>query len=164
MITFVGDLNKPLEIAKYLESIGVTYVFGGKDQSLIQSPTCHFSDDLGAISGLDCSGFVGVCLWHMTAGSVNLEGLGSQEQGAWAERMGFKESTPDGLGAGNLYLFMLPCSASSDGIGHVGFVRDGLTAESYGHHGPGSRAWGPESGCWGWQSRCRVWVLRLGEG
>lgn len=161
----VDDLQKPFEIAAYLQGRGVTYVFGGKDQAVINGQI----DNLDAITGLDCSGFAGVCVYHMTGGSVNLESMNSQGQGAWAAGQGYKPSDPDSATNtnGDLYLFMLPSSASSDGIGHVGFVSNSVTAESYGGHGPGSRPWGPNASdgtanpAWGWQEHCSLWILAL---
>lgn len=162
------DLNKPREIALFLEDQGVRYVFGGKDFALLHGRP----DDLESITGLDCSAKVGVDFWHMTGGEVNLEDRNSQAQGAWAAASGFKPSTPEDATnlLGHLYLFMLPSGASHDGIGHVGFVRNCWTAESYGHHGPGTRPWGPTDSelgsmnpSWAWQQHCKVWVIALGS-
>lgn len=144
-------------------------MFGGKEQSLVNGG--GDDNDISTITGLDRSGFVGVCIYHLTDGAVDLENLNSQGQGAWAAAQGFKESTPDEAvnTNGALYLFMLPSSASSDGIGHVGFVRNSATAESYGGHGPGSRPWGQNDAAgngnpaWGWQEHCELWVLNLGD-
>jgi hypothetical protein len=161
----VTDIGKPFEIAAYLESRGVPYVFGGKDSAVLNGQV----DDLDSITGLDCSGFAGVCLYHMTDGAVRLEDQNSQSQGEWAASQGYKESDPSSATNtnGDLYMFMLPSGSSPDGIGHVGFVRNSMTAESYGGHGPGSRPWGlsEEDGSsnpsWGWQSKCKIWVLCL---
>lgn len=160
-IQLPGDINKPADTAKYLESIGCTYVFGGKDQALLQSPTNSIKDDLEAITGIDCSGFVGVVVWHMA--EIDLEMKNSQMIGQWADAQGFKKSTPEAARddrTGNLYLFVLPSTVSGDGIGHTGFAEAGLTAESYGHHGPGQRA---ITAVWDWFKDCEVWVLRLGQ-
>ena len=153
----VDDIDKPFEIAAALEARGVPYVFGGKVQDM--------SEPIDEVGPVDCSGFTGLCMWHMTEGAVKLEGKNSQDQGAWAAEQGFKEDSPEDATNmdGHLYLFMLPSDASSDGIGHVGFVRNSVTAESYGGHGPGSRPWGPDSPSWGWQEHCKTWVLRLGD-
>jgi len=163
----VNDIDKPFEIADYLQGRGVQYSFGGKDTAILNGQV----DNLDSLTGLDCSGFAGVCIYHMTDGSVNLEDQNSQGQGAWAAGQGYKESDPDSATNtnGDLYLFMLPDTASSDGIGHVGFILNSATAESYGSHGPGSRPWGPtddggDNPSWGWQEHCKVWVLALATG
>jgi hypothetical protein len=155
----VVDLGKPREIAEYLQARGVTYRLGGKASDLA---------NLDSIRSIDCSGFRDVCLYHLTGGSVDW-GIGeysSQYVEPW-EMYGFKAVAPTDATNDNgaLYIFELPAGATSDGIGHTGFVRDSLTAESYGGHGPGSRPWGPGHGEWdAWQQHCRLWVLHLGDG
>ena len=153
------DTNKPLEIAQYLESRGVPYVFGGKWPA---------DGDLDAVEGIDCSGEVSLAIFHMTGETVNLMADNSQMDGAWFDGQGYKRSTPIDADnqTGVLYAFVLPSSQSSDGIGHVGTMRNSATAESYGHHGPGSRPWGPMANgvpnpAWAWQQHCLVWVLHL---
>lgn len=161
----VQDPNKPLELAGFFEGRGVRYVFGGKDHAILEGE----QDDLDSITGLDCSGFEGVVWFHMFG--VDLEGQNSQGYTQTAGEYKLKESTPlDAVNAnGALYLFVLPSADSSDGIGHVGNVRNSATAESYGGHGPGSRPWGPvlsngeRNPAWSWQQHCRIWVMSLGQ-
>ena len=154
----INDEDKPFEIADYLEKKGVTYGLGSKDPNLAE---------LDDFTEIDCSGFRDVVLYHMTDGAENW-GVGqynSQYVDPWVNNE-FKESDPlEVTGEDHLYLFMLPGTASSDGIGHTGFVSSNRTAESYGHHGPGSRVWGPTepdgslNPAWGWQEHCRLWLL-----
>jgi hypothetical protein len=155
-LALIADESKPFEIATYLESRGVAYGLGAKDPSLT---------DLDDFTQIDCSGFRDVVLYHMARLDWGVGQYNSQYVEPWIDA-GLKESTPDDVtGSPHLYLFMLPAEASSDGIGHTGFVSSSVTAESYGHHGPGSRCWGPTDGqgnpnpAWDWQKLCRLWLL-----
>jgi len=111
----------------------VKYLYGGKTPSL--------GCDSSAFSVVDCSGFVAWILYRATRGLLALN-MGSQQMREWFQNLGARnvDYQDAAQGApGRLFLgVLLP---SSDGIGHVFLMSDGVTYESHGHFGVDSRKW-----------------------
>ena len=92
---------------------------------------------------VDCSGYSGYCLWHLTGGGCVQAG-GSVQQHEWCVGSGF-EPAPAGDGHkldGALRIAFLPPIGRH--AGHVLLIVDGMTFESHGGVGPASRPWGSE--------------------
>ncbi len=117
-----------------LELQRVPYVWGGKVHPLTRPAT--------EVGGVDCSGFA----QYAVAQSTN-QGLLLPE-GSWEQRDFFEGQDlhkPLYKDAGTLAdanrLFICFIKPGNGHAGHVWFLNDGHTMESYGHHGVGSRHW-----------------------
>ena len=125
---------------------GCRYRLGAKADSLDQQ--------LAEIDHIDCSGFTRI-LVYKACGTVIPDG--SWHQREYLRKSRFKQSTVDAgkLKDGMLRMFVLP-QQPGPGVGrHVGFILNGMTYESYGGNGPGSRAWTGR----GYQAKCEVFVI-----
>jgi len=135
---------------------GCKYKLGAK------APSLDFQ--LASIKQIDCSGFVRLMIYKLTMLSDPFsKGLvipdGSFNQGEWFEKNNFKPSDTESckLLDGKLrLLWMTP--KQGGGVGHIAFVLNGVTYESYGGHGPGSRKFTGKSN---FQKIAKVFVLAL---
>ena len=115
------------------ESAGVKYDFGAK------CPEDHLGKLPIVFSAIDCSGFVRSAVKFASGGKITIPD-GSFQQGDWFAAQGFKKTDPANcaLNAGHLRI-CVHHPDRLDGTGHIWFVINGKTLESYGEHGPGSR-------------------------
>jgi hypothetical protein len=107
---------------------GCKYKLGAKASSL--------DVQLSDVREIDCSGFIRLILHKCGVKFPD----GSYTQGKWLEDNHFKPTTTDAckLKDGVLRIaWMLP--KDGGGIGHIAFVLNGKTYESWGGHGVGSR-------------------------
>lgn len=124
------NLDKFLDLHKALD--GVKYKLGGKASPLSRTPS--------AIQNIDCSGYVRYMLYHCAGGLMIPDGSWNQRD--CCERSGLEEvpyKTDAMVGAGTLYLaFATPHTNGVGKVGHVWFVYNGKTYESYSSKGVGS--------------------------
>jgi hypothetical protein len=128
----------------HCEDAGTGYLMGAKaDEPFSWPPRWH--DEAGqSVNGVDCSGFFRYSTWFATHGQVTPPD-GTSQIKPWLDRMGFKRHPGSdydavcGLKDGHLRVCI---TEREDGhpYGHVWEDRDGLTEESYGGNGPGSRS------------------------
>jgi cell wall-associated NlpC family hydrolase len=133
-------MNLPLDIALFMEVFdhlcihGTTYKLGAKAPSL--------SCDTSLVSAIDCSGFVRYLLARASRQGLVIPD-GSVNQHQWCREQGFPKVAyggPSIATSKRLYLaFIEPVYEVRPG--HVWFVYQGHTMESYGGQGVGSRAW-----------------------
>lgn len=136
-------------LTKKLENLGCKYKLGAKASSI----DAQFAD----IRAIDCSGFTRLIV-RRCGGPVIPDGSAMQLN--WLVDNHFKPSSVEyaKLHDDILRMFVLP-QQPGKGVGrHVGFVLNGMTYESYGGHGPGSRPWTGK----GYQAKCRVFVVAKG--
>ena len=139
----------PLDLGKldgYLsrcEWRGVGYELGAKAHDLLAIPPDY--------TVIDCSGWVRAAVAVATEGwdvgptaSVKRPALllpdGSVNQHDWCDQAGLKKSTPAALLLPDPWVriaFLVPSPQHK--IGHVFLCHRGMTRESWGGHGPGSR-------------------------
>ena len=144
-MTLTLDAQKVVDLSDSMVAEHLPYKLGGKiDPLSLQAFEVHEH----GIAGVDCSGFVRWLLYH-ALGQPPVFGLpdGSVQQHEWVQAQGF---TPCDAKDGHLLddvtrIAFLPPEATTEGIGHVLITLNGVTHESYGHHGPGSREWGSEA-------------------
>ena len=126
-------------LAGYLracEARGVGYGLGRKaddhGRDLLQNPPRY--------AEIDCSGWVRAAVGVAAKGRLILPD-GSVCQNDWCGRHGLKRSDAEALHLrdGLTRIAFIRASAAHP-VGHVYLARDGRTLESYGGHGPGSRA------------------------
>lgn len=100
--------------------------------------------DSSRIRSIDCSGWARYAIYRATNGAVRMPD-GSQAQKGWCARQGFKVSTYDADGAGRhdgaLRIAFASPDPGDEWPRHVWLIKDGMTMESYGGHGVGSRRW-----------------------
>lgn len=114
---------------------GVKYDFGAKcpEKSLGKLPI--------PFSKIDCSGYVRSAIAHASAGKI-ITPDGSWNQGAWLQAHGYKITDHENCQLIDNHLrICVHHSDTLDETGHVWFVLNGKTMESWGGHGPGSRPW-----------------------
>lgn len=123
------------------------YVFGGKVRDLSANPPT-FAKDGSATGGIDCSGFMRWLLFHATIETDRVPpdgidiGDGSFTQGGFLRSYGLKPTDPANCGLEDGHLRL--CVHHPDELdytGHIWAVRNRVTTESYGGHGPGHRVW-----------------------
>ena len=134
----------PAKLPPLFAKLKARYRLGAKADSLDQQ--------LADVRYIDCSGAFRLIAWKFAGAKLP---DGSWHQARWLDDNGFKVSDVASakLKDGHLRAFQLPPSPGR--VGHIGFVLDGKTYESYGGQGAGSREWNGA----GWQGRCKVWVL-----
>lgn len=144
-------LNALLEFA---ESARWFYLFGGKLDPIGSQPNTP--------TGIDCSGWTRACIWDSCRYLVV---DGSADQHDQAHKLGLKVSDVASclLKDGIIRWFFLAPVYNPDGslreAGHTGFVVNGQTIESYGGHGPGSRAF--DTSEHPWMANLFVFVLSV---
>lgn len=131
----------PLDTAKLegglhqCEAVPVHYGMGDKAPEPFSFPPNFHA--------IDCSGFARWVIFHATGGDVLMPD-GSYVQSDWCEQHGFKKT--DYANAANhdghvRIAFHHPGGRGGDGTGHVWIILNGMSLESYGGHGPGSRSY-----------------------
>lgn len=116
---------------------GVThYLLGAKPELDVEPNTVKVSD---------CSGFVRLAVYKASGAAIELP-EGSVTQREWCEQNGLHKldqySDVQYASSDDHRLFICFIVANeTEKIGHVWFVRSGVTMECYGGHGVGSRAW-----------------------
>ena len=143
------DIGRLLLLMRWLEEADTQYLMGAKpDEPRGGTPFAwppSFHDEAGrSVNAVDCSGFGRYAIWFLTHGQVVIPD-GTSAQFDWFHAQDFKEDVHDqydavgGLHDGHLRVNI--CT-SEDGhaYGHFWFTYGGLTDESWGGHGPGSRA------------------------
>jgi hypothetical protein len=145
------DYEKPVEYCAALEAQGTEYGLGAKADPL--------GCDLSEIHAIDCSGFVRDGLFRATGRPDDFDFPdGSATQHEHCQNIGLKVSTPiDAHNHDNIWRIAFLTPEDGGGIGHVLFVRNGLTYESHGSTGPASRAWGSAE----FMGKMTVYVLAL---
>lgn len=129
----------PGKLRAYLaecEKRGVRYDLGAK------APSGHLADFPPDYSRIDCSGFVRAMLAYASAGEIVIPD-GSVNQRNWFAARNFKPAAFSNCSEldGRLRICFLAPSDTPERIGHVWLCLNARTLESYGAHGPGSRAW-----------------------
>lgn len=117
------------------EAHGVKYGFGEK------CPEPHLGQLPIVFGEIDCSGFARSSVKFASGGKIVMPD-GSYQQGDWFAAQGFKRTDNSNCALNDGHLRV--CIHHPDHIdetGHIWFVVGGRTIESYGGHGPGSRAW-----------------------
>lgn len=129
--TIPWDVEKMRRLTAEAQRRRITYLFGGKH--------ALDSEIAGWKLGIDCSGWVRY-LFKWCAGTTIPDG--SWNQAAWCESQGFKSYGKAGylLNAG-LKDGRVRLATFAGHPGHIWLCWMGRTYESYGGHGPGSRAW-----------------------
>lgn len=94
----------------------------------------------GDFKEADCSGFVRWLVFWTTNGEVKMPD-GSQNQGAWAHKEGFKLTQFGNCGLHDGIVRMCVMKPDSSGHGHVWLVINGKTIESCGGKGVCRRKW-----------------------
>ena len=127
----------------------VTYGLGKKIPSINAVPGRDFTQ-------VDCSGFVRMLVLKFAAPTVAFPD-GSVVQADWVKGHGFAPSTIDAAKGsdGRVYIAFLRPEDTTEHIGHVVLIRDGMTIESHGHVGPDRRPWNGA----GWQGHTHVFIL-----
>lgn len=129
------DLGKFNACAALLIAKMVRYVFGGKANPISLNPPT-LPD-----GGIDCSGFMRWLVYHATDGKVDI-GDGSYDQGENLRGRGLKLTDPANCALEDGHLrICIHHPDDLDSTGHIWAVRNKVTTESYGGHGPGHRAW-----------------------
>jgi len=105
------------------------------------SKAASMTTPASSVSRIDCSGFVRWAAAQSTTPRLIIPD-GSWHQRAWAEKNLKQVEYSTAVAArGRLFIaFMTPGVKGVGKVGHVWFVFDGKTLESYGGHGVGSRA------------------------
>lgn len=160
-------LNTGLLLEVYDDWNEQKYFYGGKSEGITTHARANNPKPV------DCSGFFGMALdlatvvWARPGLSVgtDLHNLGSWQQ--WQKLKGYR--TPTGLKLkptkqfaerdGVVRAFYLPPNRTASGIGHIGFVLDGLTVESCGSLGVCRRPWNPR--VYRWMKNCDGFVLSV---
>lgn len=129
------DYDRLTEYLRACEAHGVTYGFGSK------CPEAHIGKLPIVYGEIDCSGFFRTAICYATNEELTPPD-GSYTQGDWLSAKGYKATKPEycGLQDGHVRV-CVHHPDDLDGTGHIWIVRNGVTTESYGGHGPGSRAW-----------------------
>lgn len=143
------NLEKFLALHQALD--GVKYGLGAKaeggrhpntGQRFNTNSTGKLSTPVSTIQHIDCSGYVRYMLYHCAGGLMIPDG--SWNQRAYCERNGLEEvpyKTDAMIGAGTLYIAFATAGVNGTGtVGHVWFVYNGKTYESYSSKGVGSLA------------------------
>lgn len=113
------------------------------------------------IKSADCSGYVGYLLAHCALGGATglskaVIGRGTSWFMDWCKAQGFKQShTDSGKLKDNALRLGVYTVMPGTPTGHIVLIRNGMTIESYGSGGVGSRPWTGE----GWQKKCTMFVL-----
>lgn len=158
-------VNKPLSLTinpdklgallEEMEELGFTYRWDAKITPItLQGPGLIGTDYKSGETGrfVDCSGFSRWLVYHATAASASpcLMPEGSVMQHLWADTWLKKLPGPASGHAkdGSVMIAFLKPKYDINGKeiepGHVIVISGGVTYESFGHHGPGSREWGSE--------------------
>lgn len=143
--------KKLLSLHAALIKRGVDYGFGAKAEGgsdprngrrWNRDSTHHLSTPVSTIENLDCSGLIRYEAFQASGGDLVLPD-GSQAQLDWCRKnwkqvgYGFCENRDNVL----RIAFMTPGVHGVGSIGHVWWIFNGNTLESYGGHGVGSHKW-----------------------
>ena len=130
------------------EMVGWSYGLGCKiiPPSLQGTDLMGTSEDGIHVTKVDCSGFVQWAIYHLTAGTLQILDGTSTDQYNEFQSSGYSECTvEDGhLTDGILRLAYLSPENTSDDIGHILLICDGMTYESRGSVGPSTQQWGAQ--------------------
>lgn len=129
--TIPWDVEKMRRLTAEAQRRRIFYLFGGKHTLDSEIADWKF--------GIDCSGWVRY-LFKQCAGLTIPDG--SWMQRAWCEERNFKAYGKAGyLANAGLKDGRVRLCTFAGNPGHIWLVHNGQTFESYGGHGPGSRAW-----------------------
>lgn len=106
----------------------------------------HLSEFPPTYTAIDCSGWVRCAIAYATnadPGGPFVIPDGSVNQHDFCDKVGLKRTdyVNAGLSDGHLRIAFLTPYDTSEGIGHVWIVLNGMTLESHGGSGPDSRKW-----------------------
>lgn len=110
----------------------VSYSFGSKASPLSADPS--------AIHRIDCSGFVQYVIYHSALSPIRWP-AGSYNQEVYCRDAGFRRVPYDDASLQDDWLRIAFLPSRNGNPRHVWFILNGVTLESYGGHGPGSRPW-----------------------
>lgn len=126
------DVKKLLSLTSAAQKRKIPYAFGVKHA--LGSDVSVWS------SGIDCSGWVRYVIYQCCK-QIKIPD-GSWNQAAWAEAQGFKSYGKAGyLANAGLKDGRVRLCQFTGNPGHIWFTWNGMTYESYGGNGPGSRKW-----------------------
>lgn len=129
--TVAWDSGKMKMLTAAAQARNIRYDFGGKHALKTRIENWN--------RGIDCSGWVRYLFWQCAG--INIPD-GSWNQAKWCEQQGFKSYGKAGyLMNARLHDGRLRLCQFAGNPGHIWFVLNGRTYESYGGHGPGSRRW-----------------------